>query len=192
MRQRHRPGWALPDEEHPDTVLYEDEPARWIVEEHGVPRPVQDGDRVQAGGVEWTIFLPLPYERTWQPVLAKDASVGLRFEFTLDEEFVQLSWLRGEEVSPIPPRTHHYMLLTLARARVADIRQGVAEAEAGWLYSDDLRRMLRLDESSLNVQVYRVRRQLRKGTSGGIIERRRSTSQLRIALARLEITPLNG
>ncbi len=123
---------GLPDEERPEVVLFEATPGRWIVEERGAPRPARDGERIIAGGEEWTLHLPLPYEQTHRASGQDLSAMGLRFEVSRDEEFVRLSLLRGEIREQLPTRAHHYMLLTMARARLDDLARGVVMADAGW------------------------------------------------------------
>ena len=56
-------------------------------------------------------------------------------------------------------RAHHYSLVTLARARSADMQAGYDAATQGWIELDRLARMLGIDTSHLNVQIHRARSQ---------------------------------
>lgn len=68
-------------------------------------------------------------------------------------------------------REHWYAILTLARARLAESDESLAEQ--GWVDRDRLLRMLGVDGNALNVAIYRARRQLSTaGVDGaaGIVE----------------------
>ena len=91
------------------------------------------------------------------------------------------------------------MLLTLARSRLADRqaraaqaggRDGPLESSEGRVYQDELAEKLAMDETHLNVAVFRCRRQLAEAGiigAASIIERRRPTRELRLGVARIEI-----
>jgi hypothetical protein len=118
-----------------------------------------------------------------------------------DEEYIALAAHEGDRVLDLGERAHHAVLLALARARLAD--QAPAQGESpsspaevlpesahGWMYQDELGRMLQLDETQINLLIFRCRRQLAAaGVVGaaGIVERRRATRQLRLGVARIEI-----
>ncbi|WP_437760210.1 hypothetical protein [Sorangium sp. So ce1389] len=75
-----------------------------------------------------------------------------------DEDHVEVSVALPRGAHVLPPRAHHYTLLTLARARPRD--QGapsLAEPQRGWRFVDELCRSLAMEESRLNVEIYRIR-----------------------------------
>ena len=91
----------------------------------------------------------------------------------------------------ISPKAHLYTLLTLARLLEQDAEG--TEGQRGWVYAEELQRMLAVDELRLNVDVYRCRKELGKlGIRGaaGVIERHRGTRQLRCGCARLRFERL--
>src|SRR5690606_3151744 len=122
--------------------------------------------------------------------------IGLRFAVSRDEEHVELTVLAPGGDIDLGSRAHHYVLLTLARARERDAAQASAadsERSHGWVHQEDLARMLQMDEQHLNVAVYRCRRQLAEAGIGGaasIIERRTGARQLRIGVERIEIATI--
>ena len=122
------------------------------------------------------------------------ATTGLRFEVTADEEHVQVMLVDAERHKPLPTRAFHYLLLTLARARLRD-RAAHPErtSEHGWLYADSVADSLGMDVERMNVDVHRARKQFsEQGVSNAaqIVERRSSTHQLRIGVAHLEVLVL--
>lgn len=118
-------------------------------------------------------------------------SVRIKLLVTRDEEHVEL-WVDGPcNTRILPSRAHSYTLLTLARLRTRDRAEGRLPAAArGWRSVADLCRMLAITQSRLNVDVYRIRRDL--ATLGitdatKVIERRRERRLLRIGTEQLEI-----
>lgn len=59
---------------------------------------------------------------------------------------------------------------------MADARDGVDDSNQGWVYVDDLARMLKLDPPHLNIQIFRARKQLAQLLDGAaapeLVERR--------------------
>ena len=107
-----------------------------------------------------------------------------------DEEHVTLraSWQTGE--LNLGARAHHYTLLTLARLRLRDRDAGAPGGEEGWVYAQDLQRMLAVDAGKLNLDVFRARKQLaRYGVldAARLVERRPDTRQLRLGVERLSV-----
>jgi hypothetical protein len=83
------------------------------------------------------------------------------------------------------------VLLTLARARIEDARDGLAAGEQGWIYASDLARMLQYTAERLNLEIFRSRSLFAKlgfADATELIERRPATRQLRIGVARLQVT----
>jgi hypothetical protein len=81
-------------------------------------------------------------------------------------------------------------MLELARARLADQAEGASRAEAGWRYTDDLQRAMRLEPATLNLYLFRAREQLgQAGVEGAarLFERRRLSGQLRIGVERIVV-----
>lgn len=184
---------ALPDEEHPEVVVYADATGRWMLEQGDqAHRPVVDEEVVTAGGQPWRIRVPDRHEGTaTMHVTATLEAVSLRFAVSRDEEHVQVTVIfRGEEMG-IEAREHWYTLLTLARQRQEDAEQ--PPSEQGWIERDDLLRMLGVDSNALNVAIYRARRQLQAaGVEGaaGLVEVRRGQRRIGVSTERLEVVPL--
>ncbi len=182
---------ALPDAADPCATLVEDGHGRWTLEIDGNTRPAVDHERIHAQGI-WTLRIP-PSEGERVPTTASIADgakvIGttmLRFEVSRDEEYIAVSLVRGREVIALRDHTHHEVLLLLARARRADQQTGLATAEQGWTYVDDLLDMLKLDIKHLNVNIFRARQHLARVMMpdvGTLIERRATTRQIRLGIA---------
>jgi pSer/pThr/pTyr-binding forkhead associated (FHA) protein len=153
----------LPDGDTPELALYFDEQAQqWFQEaiaEHGEALPLNDGDLVQFSTGHWQFVRANIYG----PTEIKSARHINDFEFvfnlSLDEETTQLE-LRQQQVLDLAVRTHHYLLLQLARHRAEDAARGLDSKSQGWVYADQLAAELGLDSTHMNIQIFRARKQL--------------------------------
>jgi hypothetical protein len=184
---------VLPDDDHPEVGIFEDVTGLWVAEDVDGSRLVADREVVIADGDGWMLDLPSSAGATVQPsgaVVTLD-TISMHFAVSRDEEHVEVTVLHGGAKSSLPTRTHHYLLLTLARATLED--EQASPAERGWVDRELLCRMLATDPRRLNVDVFRVRKQLADlGIHGaaGIIARRPGTGQLRLGTQRVEVHKL--
>ena len=118
----------------------------------------------------------------------------LEFAVSRDEEFVSLTVVDGDRRVELRPRAHHYLLLTLARLRLEDIRAGeLPPTSHGWIHQIDLARLIDATEAKIDVDIFRARKQLLKAEVEGaaaIVERRARTRQLRLGTSRFRIINL--
>jgi hypothetical protein len=155
--------------------------------------PLCDQDVVVVDGDGWVLDLPVVDCATvdlGDGALALDV-IKLRFHVSRDEEHVEVTLLHDGAETTLASRTYHYLLLTLARARLSD--RDLPPLDQGWLDRWQLCKMLAVDMNRLNVDVYRARRQLGKlGVHGaaGLIARRPSTGQIRLGTGRIEVLSL--
>lgn len=175
---------ALPDAEHPLTVIEGFPDGSWRIEADGAVEPAQDLSIVIVDGQAWQLYLPALCEAT------RDEShqLRLRFHVSLDEEHVLLEGCLAEERVDLGARSHNYLLLTLARRRLEDADLPVGER--GWIYREALLDDLRLDPQQLNLLVFRARKCFAKAAldpTVALIERRLDTGQIRLGVAELEI-----
>ncbi len=183
---------ALPSTERPEVLVFADPAGGWVLESGDERRPVGDGERVTVAGTWFVLHFPRIVEGT----ATADAgptldTVTLRFQVSRDEEHVRMQLVHRGKVIPTEPREHGYVLLTLARQRLADAAE--PSAEQGWLDRDQLLRMLQLDANGLNVAIYRARGQLAAAgllDSAGIVEVRRGQRRIGIDPSRLHVGPL--
>lgn len=183
---------ALPSEDDPELALYQNPAGDWILDREGTTERARDGQVVHAGGKHFTLHLPEPLAATWEARSAplRMEIVTLRFGVSPDEEYVELTLVHKDRTIELGARAHHYLLLTMARARLRDRDAGLPDNEQGWLYQDELARKLGMDDRHLNVAVFRCRQQLGEaGIQGAasIIERRKPTRQMRLGSAHIEI-----
>lgn len=185
---------ALPDEHEPELCVYHDPHGQWLAERGGEAAPIEDRAVVALGdGDLWRVYLPRSCASTWASAeLLQVAQLRLRFAVSRDEEHVELSTLFGERRLDTQTRAHNYLLLVLARRRLADAQAGLAVGEQGWIRQSELLRMLRMDDNHLNISIHRARTQLgRLGVTdaASLVERR--PRQLRIGACALELAALH-
>jgi hypothetical protein len=187
---------VLPGAEDPRLTVFEDAIGRWVAELDGEPRQVADGQVLVLDEQSWMLHLPTAEDHTLdvgESPMVLDA-LELSFEVSADEEHVELEVRQNGRTSRLKSRAHHYLLLTLARARIEDAEGGeISVSEQGWLYADQLAESLRVDDARLNVMIFRARKEFAAlGVSGAasIVERRRGSRKLRIGVAGLLVAAL--
>jgi hypothetical protein len=182
--------------------VYRDAAGDWVLESAGEAARVTDGSTVRAGGRDFILRVPDLIAATWDNRSPAPHLGGLTFRFSVsrDEEYVALIARGDPHVIDLGARAHHAVLLMLARSRLedhaartsaaADRAAALPESSEGWVYQDELADKLAMDETHLNVAVFRCRRQLAEAgiiDAARIIERRRPTREVRLGVSRIEI-----
>lgn len=181
---------ALPSVEEPLVTLYQDSAGRWVSESDQGRVPVLDGQTIEVGPTSCTLRLPEVLPRTSAGEVRQLADTCLRFTVSHDEEYVRLALVDGSSTLDLGSRAYHYLLLTLARARLDDHGSGVELSAQGWVYQDVLVRQLRVRDALLNNHVHRARTQLSEaGVTDAVelVQRRPSARQLRLGTVNVEI-----
>jgi len=174
---------ALPSADNPEVCVFADGQGGWVAEGPLGLQAVRDGESVTADARAWKLSLARPLPSTLKASSPTVDDLRLRYAVSADEEFVEGWLLALDGERELGDRAHHYMVVTLARARLADKADGVDQAQQGWLYQDDLERQLGIQTALLNLHVFRARKQLADlgvADALSLIERRPSTKQLRI------------
>lgn len=182
----------LPSSEAPELCIYQPQPGLWMLEQNGETRALKDGDRVQVGSAGLHRFVAAaPMDDTQVAEIVPEAAAPwLVMRLSLDEEHASLEVKDGAARTDLGERSHHYCLATLARRRMADQERGLEPGAQGWLASAELSRMLGVETTHLNIQIFRAREQLMTALPGvpalsRLIERRRG--ELRIGDMPFEI-----
>ena len=175
----------LPSSESPELCVYQARPGLWMLEQNGETRALKDGDRLEVGSAGAHRFVAAaPMDDTQVAEIAREPEAPcLVMRLSLDEEHASLEVKDGAARTDLGERSHHYCLATLARRRMADQERGVEPGAQGWLGSAELSRMLGMETTHLNIQIFRAREQLMTALPGvgalsRLIERRRG--ELRI------------
>lgn len=182
----------LPSADAPLVLIYWSPGTGWVRAADEQELAVQDGDVLEVGGERWTLSLPEPIMPTvdQRSRVVSAGELALHFQVSADEEHVQVRAVRGAQAQALPPRAHHYFLLTLARARLQDLKQGVSDAEAGWRTSAELSKMLRCSSNQVYVSLHRIKKELETldfGDGAAIMERRELSRQVRVRAASLVV-----
>ena len=182
----------LPSSEAPELCIYQATPGLWMLEQNGETRALKDGDRLQMGAAgEHRFVAAAPMDDTQVAEIARETDAPwLVLRLSLDEEHASLEVKSGAARTDLGERSHHYCLATLARRRLADQERGIEPGAQGWLGSAELSKMLGMEATHLNIQIFRAREQLMTALPGvtalsRLIERRRG--ELRIGELPFEI-----
>lgn len=186
---------VLPDAEHPELVLHMEGDGRWVSDVHGELATVGDRALLTVADELWRVHLSLAGSGTLD---ADDhrvrlADLRLCFAHSPNEEYIELTAEAGASRMDLEARAHNYVLLLLARARLADQARGVVPPDQGWIHQEKLLDMLKIEPAHLNITIHRARLHLaRSGVSDAtrLVERRKGTRQLRLGVARIEIVRL--
>lgn len=149
---------ALPDEAAPDISIYISQTGQWVCESENGVVPLSSGDIVKHGMESWQFFCAEPVDTTLLREAVNDISVF--FYVSIDEEHVVVNLQSGGNTIDLGERAHHYMLLTLARQRLKDAEDGIDPNSQGWIDLDQMADMLGLEPCHLNIQIFRVRKQI--------------------------------
>jgi hypothetical protein len=184
---------AVPSTEDPRATIYRGADGEWVLEQVTESiSPVANLQTFEVGGRTWRFCFP---ENLHTTAISKHPKLEVRhlqltFSVSRDEEYVQLNCTSGAARFDLGTRAHNYLLLTLARRRIADAAEGLPETSCGWFYHEDLARLLGVGPPQLNNDVFRIRKQfvsIGVVDAPNIIERRPRTQQLRIGSGALNV-----
>ena len=171
----------LPDEQAPEATVYRSPLGQWIIETADDDRVLEDGDTIDVGSSCWRFHCAQGVEVTTNVrefIAPGTSAVVFDFLASRNEEHVLLNICSNAGHSHLGERTHHYSLLTLARARWQDAQRGLDSSSQGWLAIEQLAHMLGLEQSHLNTHLFRARNQIARELANAsnienVIERRR-------------------
>jgi hypothetical protein len=180
---------VLPSEENPIVTIYRSDGTWFLEHANQSTTPITNAQRFELEGRPWRFCCP---EQVWRTAAATGPralelrNLRLVFSVSRDEEFVELRATCGDTVIPLGARTFNYLLLTLARRRMADAKDGVAEGASGWICYEDFENDPSMAPPQIAINVYRLRRLFAAAGIAGaadIVERRPRTRQLRIGIS---------
>ena len=176
----------LPDAQQPEVNVYIHE-GRWLLEHIDGIEHLSDGATVSTSRGAWEFVLCDDLESTSENAIApagpKAVDVALHFDVSQDEEHTSLSLLADGKSVSLGERIHHYTLVTLARVRQQDAERGVPPQSQGWIGLEDLSRMLGVEPSYVNIQIFRAKHQILNALPPSLgepplVERRRGNVRL--------------
>lgn len=172
----------LPDAGAPEAAIGLGEHGNWVLDRGESHQQLEDGQRITLGGRQWE-FVCAPEIQTTAEIPELQAPCSLNeitflFNVSRNEEHVSLKIRVGERVIDLFERVHHYCLVVLARQRLEERKQGLDPDTCGWIEFEKFARMLGLDPSHVNIQIFRARHQLLEAipearTWPALIERKR-------------------
>jgi hypothetical protein len=125
-----------------------------------------------------------------KPIVALTLSqLHLSFLVSRDEEYVALSARAGSRTFNLGDGVYNYLLLTLARRRLADAAERLDDTACGWVSQEELDHDPTMAPTHINIGVFRMRERLRGFgvDANAIVERRRTARQLRIGTSHLSV-----
>ncbi len=188
---------ALPSQQDVQATVIRAADGSWKLERQDATEPLASGQVFELDGRRFRFSTPGVVTDTSTLAFADQAArafhlerVALEFRVSRDEEHVQISVERGAEKVDLGTRSHNYLLLLLARERLAEAARGLADSSCGWVDQERLLRDLRIRPERLNIDIFRIRKQF--GAAGildaaNIVERRSGAKQIRIGVSRIAI-----
>jgi hypothetical protein len=192
VRVEHLGMIGLPSNESPECTVFLDEDGAWRLEDaDGALLELRDGQSFEAHGTSYRFCCPSSNDLTEgaEPTTGGEPPT-LHFLVSLDEDFVELTLTYPNRSVALGSRAHNYLLLTLARHKLAELSAGIAEASSGWMDKDQLADGLRITPAQVDGEIFRIRKHfashgLHESTT--IIERRARTKQIRLGLGRVRV-----
>ena len=190
---------TLPDEADPLVTVFQGTDGSWFVEHEDETKTATDGEVLHAAGRRFRLHIPSAGSarshvstQEGSALIIRSKIFELVFNVSSDQESIEVELHAGSRVLTVPPRQAHEVLLELARTRLQDRADGVAEGECGWVYAGDLATRLAYQRSRLNVAIHRIRRQLAEVglvDAAQVFERRPMSQQLRLGITQLRVVP---
>lgn len=182
---------AVPSPQSPEATLYRTADAAWFLEQKLSVNRIEDQQTFVAGAKTWKFCCP---KLSWPTALATSSlevkHLRLVFSVSRDEEHVEVQGSCGSRRLSFGDRGHNYLLLILARQRLADQSGGLLDVACGWCDHDDVLYDPTVTPQQLNIDVFRIRKQFAAAgiqDAAAIIERRPRTRQLRIGVSNLAV-----
>ncbi len=178
----------LPNETSPELALYLcPDREQWFADDiaRGVEvGPFDHNDAIEIENKTWKFLLVAEDDATkeFDPKQTTLDEIIFRFDLSQDEESTNLTLIQNGLEIDLGERSHHYLLVHLLRHRLDD--------HSGWLDSQLLMKELGLEETHMNIHIFRARKQVANALPNAIghsklIERRRGA--LRVNISNVEI-----
>lgn len=193
----------LPNEEDPELIIYLDShTSSWSYIDVAKMESIDSAghalnhrDTLDVDGKTMQAFIPPEQAMTVNIDNVSQiqfSNLHFYFHVSLNEEYVSLNMQYGDQNYEAGDNTYMYLLLHLARQRLYDFQTGLDEKDQGWVENALLSRDLGMDESHINIQIFRLRKQcahiLKNLCSSSIvIQRRRGATRTGILTHQITI-----
>ena len=182
---------GLPSSKNPEQTLLLGSDGVWRLERaDGEIEILTDGQLIECAGRTFRFCHPASSFATEALSAAPLAEPTLCFTVSSDEDFVELTLEYPERRVALGSRSHNYLMLTLARQKLADLAANLPEASCGWMDKDELADGFKMTPQQVDGEVFRIRKHFTQHglpESTTVIERRPRTKQIRLGLSRLRI-----
>lgn len=177
-------------EDKPERDATNEAPACHVLDRHWSGEPLKDGDTLVDNGRVFRVQLLTPPAPQGPGV--KLDQLTLAFNVSGDGSYFKITVSAGEHQFKLKTRAHHYPLLVLARARLADADDhAIHTNDRGWVRQDTLLRQLGYRSNRLHTMFYRARREFEKLgilNAQDLVQRRPGPKLIRIGIAKLAIS----
>jgi len=178
---------GIPSTESPEITLFRDADGIWRMEDsEGSVRGLRNGQHFEFSGESYAFSCPSSNDLTASiGVAVQRKTPTLKFVVSSDEDFVELSMEYENRSVALGSRAHNYLLLTLARQKLADSAEQVPAASCGWMDKDQLAGGLRMTPQQIDGEIFRIRRHFASHgvpESSSVVERRERTRLIRLGL----------
>jgi len=173
--------------DEPSVSLFRDESGQWSIDSRDRVGRLDDGDLITIGTEHWRCCFPTsPHETEMLGIVDGSfalAELELRLGVSQDEEAIELTLhAKGRDVR-LGRKACHYLLLTLARCRQGREMPAAVAVDDGWVSVSALLELLRVSEQRLNVDIFRIRQELKAaGVSDAVAIIQRDPQQRRVRL----------
>lgn len=155
----------LPNEKEASHIAYFDSMLNyWFLEDlfTNDRQVLIDGGLISIFNDQWQFYCSSPSTITKQlkNEVAQNVDYALSFNVSLDEENTHLTLNVADQTVDLGTRSHHYLLLLLARTRILDKEAGLENELQGWMYREELAKALGVQMNHMNIMVHRARKQL--------------------------------
>lgn len=191
----------LPDNDNPLAALYLcSNRGHWILEPlnggdgglESAESILAHGDVIELGEHQWRLFINGEPQHTidLSNRQATTENCEFRFDVSLDEEHIELMLQYQNELIDLGERSHHYLLLHLARVKNKHAQQGLDQKYQGWISNEQLAKELGIGISHINIQIFRARKQISEAFPDMVgitelLQRRRGEVRFNCPLARI-------
>lgn len=161
---------ALPKEDKPIVILYINSQGDWMCESSKETTCLRNGSLVIVGnGQVWRFNHATPLAETSTEAQLNPhhntTSPNITIEVSQDEEHISVSLSSSStETFDLGEKAHHQLLLELARKRLSDQEDKLAERDQGWIDRGLIANRLGIDDNHLTQQLYRARKQFEQHT----------------------------
>lgn len=158
-----RPG--IPQAQDNTTSFFYLQEAGWCAEQKGQTITLEQGTKLCLADTDWIFVDNQALEETvgYGKVVSE---AYLQFTLSPDEERINVRICSPGWQMDLGERVHNYLLLSLARKKLADGAEGYASPDQGWILMEDLiadmsKEFLKeVDAYQVNLQIHRLRKQL--------------------------------